>query len=82
MTIRHRIVVKLSRLVVVGTLLFGTGSALYLLKLNQFSLILEGNKNIGALRGAMQIDQIAIMTSLKEAVHSCDLSIKSHVLRY
>lgn len=74
MTIRHRIVVRLSKLAVVGTLLFGTGSALYLLKLNQLSSILEVNKNIGALRGASQIDQIAIMNSLKEAVRACDLS--------
>jgi len=76
MTIRHRIVVRLSQLAVFGTLLFGTGSAIYLLKINEFSLILETNKNIGVLRGALLIDQLEIIAPLNEAVRVCDLSNK------
>jgi len=74
MTIRHRIVVRLSKLAVLGTLLFGTGSAIYLLKLNEFSLILETNKNIRVLRGALLIDQVEIIAPLNDAVRVCDLS--------
>jgi len=82
MTIRHRIVVRLSQLAVFGTLLFGTGSAIYLLKINEFSLILETNKNIGVLRGALLIDQLEIIAPLNEAVRVCDLSNKKHALNY
>jgi len=74
MTIRHRIVVRLSKLAVFGALLFGTGSAIYLLKINDFSSSLETNKNVGVLRGALLIDQVEIITPLNDAVRACDLS--------